>query len=52
MELRLVLALLVSRYDFAFAPGEDGLRTIEDAKDQFTNVPGKLELVFKACERD
>ena len=46
-ELRLVIALLVARYDIAFAPGEDGTRVWRDMKDQFTAAPGKLELVFR-----
>ena len=47
-ELRFVTALLVSKYDIAFAPGEDGVKVVEDMKDQFTAAPGKLELVFTA----
>ena len=45
-EIRLVAALLVSKYDITFAPGEDGMRVWEDMKDQFTAVPGQLDLVF------
>ncbi len=39
-------ALLVSKYDITFAPGEDGTRCWRDMKDQDTAAPGKLELVF------
>lgn len=46
MELRYVLAMLVSRYEIAFAPGEDGVGVWRDMKDNFTAAPGKLELVF------
>lgn len=46
-ELRFVAALLLSKYDLAFAPGEDGSRCWRDMKDQFTAAPGKLVLVFK-----
>lgn len=46
MELRYVLALLTSRYDWTFAPGENGLRVVDDAVDQFTYIPGELNLVF------
>jgi len=47
-ELRFVTALLVSKYDIAFAPGEAGIRVWKNMKDQFTAAPGKLELVFHA----
>ncbi len=46
-ELRSVIAMLVSKYDVAFAPGEDGTNAVRDMKDHFTATPGKLELVFK-----
>ena len=45
-ELRFVTSLLISRYDVAFAPGEDGTRCWKEMRDQFTAAPGKLELVF------
>ncbi|KAF2649441.1 putative benzoate 4-monooxygenase cytochrome P450 [Lophiostoma macrostomum CBS 122681] len=45
-EIRFVTALLVTRYEIAFAPGEDGTRVWKEMKDQFTAVPGKLDLVF------
>jgi len=40
-------ALLVSKYDIEFAPGDDGTRVIADMKDNFTMNPGRLDLVFK-----
>lgn len=46
VELRIVTALLLSKYEIAFAPGEDGTRCWQDMKDQFTAAPGKLELLF------
>ncbi|MCJ1457542.1 hypothetical protein MMC28_007910 [Mycoblastus sanguinarius] len=46
-ELRYMAALLASRYDVAYAPGEDGRRVVEDMMDQFTASPGQLRLVFK-----
>ena len=49
-ELRFVAALLVSKYDISFAPGEDETRCWRDMKDQFTAAPGKLELVFTRRE--
>ena len=36
MELRLVLASLVMRFDVTFASGEDGRALLEDTKDYFT----------------
>ena len=45
-ELRYVTALLASKYDVSFAPGETGERVMEDMVDQFTASPGQLELVF------
>ena len=50
-ELRFVVALLVSKYDIRFAPGEDGTCVWRDTLDQFTSVPGKLELVFEPLEK-
>ena len=46
-ELRYVTALLASKYDVRFAPGEDGTRVVGDMVDQFTASPGQLELVFQ-----
>ena len=40
-------AALVQKYDVAFAPGTDaGVKVLRDMKDQFTAIPGKLEIVF------
>ena len=47
MELRAVTALLVSKYDVCFAPGEDGRSVEEDTLDQFTASPGELRVVFR-----
>lgn len=49
-EIRFATALLVSKYDITLAPGEDGCRVLNDMKDQFTAVPGTLELVFTPLE--
>ena len=40
-------ALLVSKYDIYFAPGEDGSRLHEGTLDCFAQMAGKLELVFR-----
>ncbi|CAF3496926.1 unnamed protein product [Fusarium graminearum] len=47
-QLRVVTALLVSKFQFAFAPGEDPDLTVKDLKDQFTTATGSLKLVFKS----
>ena len=47
MELRIVTALLVSRYEIMFAPGEDGTALFRDMKDAFTAAPGDLRLIFQ-----
>lgn len=46
-ELRFVAALLASKYDVSFAPGEHGKRVVKDMVDQFTASPGQLKLVFQ-----
>jgi len=46
MELRLLTAQLVARFDIAFAPGEDGRRLLEESKDHFTMGLMPLNLVF------
>ena len=46
-ELRIVTALLASKYDISFAPGEEGMRVVNDTTDQFTASPGPLQLVFR-----
>lgn len=47
MELRTVVARIVTRYDFSLAKGEDGKRLMNDTRDHFTVDPGGLDLVFK-----
>ena len=51
MELRLVTAILVHRFDVAFAPGETGERIFEEMHDTFTAAPGPLRLVFREREK-
>jgi cytochrome P450 family 628 len=36
MELRLIMARIVMRFDVLFASGEDGRALMEDTKDYFT----------------
>ncbi|KAF1958643.1 cytochrome P450 monooxygenase-like protein [Byssothecium circinans] len=47
MELRLVIAKLVTRYDLSFLDAERKHETVSDIKDCFTALPGPLNLVFK-----
>ncbi|CAI6339949.1 unnamed protein product [Periconia digitata] len=46
IELRLLTAELVSRYDFRFADESNKHATVSNIKDCFTAIPGPLELVF------
>lgn len=48
MELRTVTALLVSKFDVSFAPGEDGNTLLEKSEDYFTIGLKELMLQFKA----
>lgn len=50
MELRSVVAELVTHFEVEFAPGEDGTALLEDSKDFFTVSLADLRLVF--TERD
>ena len=45
-----MVALLASKYDFNYAPGEDGRAVERDMVDQFTAAPGQLRLVFRHRE--
>jgi len=48
MELRTVVAMLVTRFDVHFAPGEDGSALLENVQDVFTVCLNDLDLVFTA----
>jgi cytochrome P450 len=47
MELREVTARIVTQFDIAFAPGEDGTALFEKTKDVFTLEVAPLKMVFK-----
>jgi hypothetical protein len=47
MELRVVTARIVTQFDIAFAPGEDGTGLFEKTKDVFTLEVAPLKMVFK-----
>lgn len=46
MEIRVALALLLTTFEFDFAPGEDGQKMFDEACDYFTTSPGPLHLIF------
>lgn len=46
MELRIVVALLVTGFDIGFAPGENGESLLHDSKDFFTVSVADLMLNF------
>jgi hypothetical protein len=46
MELRIVTARIVTQFDIAFAPGEDGTILKEKTKDVFTLEVAPLRMVF------
>ena len=50
-EMALLTALLVSKYYIRFPDGDNGSRVEKDMKDQFTALPGPLDLVFEPRER-
>jgi len=52
MNVSHLVALLVSKYNIQFAPGDDGSRTIRDMRDNFTMNPGQLDLVFELREKN
>jgi cytochrome P450 len=45
-ELRIVTALLISKYRIGFVQGDDGAAVQEDLRDSFTACPGSLRLNF------
>ena len=47
MELRMVIATLITRFNIGFAPGENGRSLLEDSRDQFTLKLGDLFLIFE-----
>lgn len=50
MVLRLVMSYTVYHYRFRFAPGEDGKKIYEEAKNDLILTAGPLELVFEKRE--
>jgi tryprostatin B 6-hydroxylase len=50
MELRNVIARIVTEFDVKFAPGEDGTALLEKSTDTFTIALAPLMLVFNKRE--
>lgn len=48
LEIRMVVAVLLKRYDMYFADGEDCCLMFENMRDVFTASPGKCELIFES----
>lgn len=46
MEMRLVTAHVLTRFDVSLAPGEDGYRLLNESHDHFTVTLAPLDLVF------
>jgi cytochrome P450 len=49
-ELRMLIAVLLDRFEPAFAKGEDGNELLVHSKDWFTLGLGRLELCFRGRE--
>lgn len=47
MELRIAIAVLISRFEVSLAPGEDGSELTGKLRDTFTAQPGDLHLSFR-----
>ncbi|ORY67019.1 cytochrome P450 [Pseudomassariella vexata] len=45
--MRFVTARLVKKYRFRLPPGETGCRVLDDMRDQFTSISGRLTLSFE-----
>lgn len=46
IQMRLVIALLVTKFRIGFSDVDKGQRLFSDLGDQFTAAPGRLELQF------
>jgi len=50
-QMRLTVAILLSKYSIHFAPGmNNGLLVEKSMRDQLAPLPGELRLVFKKLE--
>lgn len=46
-EIRMVVALLLTKYTVRPAPGEDGTQIYEQTRDQFAAHPGPFNILFE-----
>ena len=46
MEIRLMVAILLKRYEVSFPAGQDADSVVDDIKDLVTAQPGECRLVF------
>lgn len=47
MQIRLVIATTISRFDIEFQPGKNGFEFIENTKDHFTWGLAELSICFR-----
>jgi cytochrome P450 family 628 len=47
MQIRTLVAKIVTNFDVSFAPGEDGTNLMDKSRDHFTIGLADLNLVFK-----
>ena len=46
LEIRLLTANLIRKFDVSLAPGEDGTKLLKESKDHFTLGLGDINMVF------
>ena len=51
MEMRILTAMLLTRFDIGFAPGENGEEFFSLFLDHFTSDAGPLRLTFKERQK-
>ena len=52
MQIRLIIADVISRFDVEFPPGKDGSDFIENTKDRFTWGLAELSICFRPRKGD
>ena len=50
-ELRTVISKMVLEFDCEFAPGEDGIKLLNESMDVFTTANAELRLIWKEREK-
>ncbi len=46
-ELRILVAIIASRFDLRFPDGYDRDKTLAETRDCFVSIPGELRLIFE-----